>query len=375
MNQNPDDGIPDVEEHGRPLPEIEDAAELIAADHPLPTMLVEGLLHRGTKLVIGGSSKAKKTYTLLDLAISVAAGADWWGRKTHRGRVLYVNFEIPKEFFAKRISKILEARGLALEQGDLAVWNLRGFAGDIEELLPKIIAKLNGRDFVLIIVDPIYKCFGRRDENKAGDIAIVMNQLERIAVEIGAAVAFGAHFSKGNQSEKASIDRISGSGVFARDPDSILTMTQHREADAFAVEATLRNLPPIKPFCVRWEHPLMTKDDNLRPEDLKSKGGGKRIPTDQEFVNLLPPFGIGSKPQECLMTNEEVKEQLRLHGYYKDAVAAIRDGAKKRGLIGVIRQDRGKLLIGVPEAVEAFLAEGAGNSNGATKRKPKGAEQ
>lgn len=38
----------------------------------------------------------------------------------------------------------------------------------------------------------------------------------RLTVETGAGVAFGSHFSKGNQIQKESIDRISGSGVFAR---------------------------------------------------------------------------------------------------------------------------------------------------------------
>jgi len=37
-------------------------------------------------------------------------------------------------------------------------------------------------------------------------------------VKTGAAVGFGAHYSKGNQAGKEAIDRVSGSGVFARDP-------------------------------------------------------------------------------------------------------------------------------------------------------------
>jgi Asp-tRNA(Asn)/Glu-tRNA(Gln) amidotransferase A subunit family amidase len=41
------------------------------------------------------------------------------------------------------------------------------------------------------------------------------------------------------------MDRISGSGVFARDPDSVLIMTKHEQEDTYTVEATLRNLKPI----------------------------------------------------------------------------------------------------------------------------------
>jgi len=46
-----------------------------------------------------------------------------------------------------------------------------------------------------------------------------------------AASVFGAHFSKGNQAGKESIDRISGSGVFARDPDTILVIEVARKAE------------------------------------------------------------------------------------------------------------------------------------------------
>ena len=124
----------------------------------------------------------------------------------------------------------------------------------------------------LIIIDPIYKLLGLRDENKAGDIASLLNEIEALAVETGAAVAFGAHYSKGNQAGKEVIDRIGGSGVFARDPDSILNFTKHEENDCFTVDATLRNHPPIKPFVVRWEYPLMCADATLNPSELKQPG-------------------------------------------------------------------------------------------------------
>src|SRR5208282_4805856 len=99
------------------------------------------------------------------------------------------------------------------------------------------------------------------------------NAVESLSVESGAAVAFGAHYSKGNQAGKEAIDRISGSGVFARDPDTILNFTRHEETDAFTVDATLRNFKPIAPLCVRWQYPLMRRDESLDPAKLKKVGG------------------------------------------------------------------------------------------------------
>jgi hypothetical protein len=72
--------------------------------------------------------------------------------------------------------------------------------------------------------------------------------------------------------EKESIDRIGGSGVFARDPDSILNFTQHEQPDCFTVEMTLRNHPPQNPFVVKWEFPLFIVDPTLDPAKLKKIG-------------------------------------------------------------------------------------------------------
>ena len=119
-------------------------------------------------------------------------------------------------------------------------------------IFPRITERVKDGGYSLIVLDPIYKCYGDVDENSAGNVAGLMNAIEALTVETGAAVAFGAHYSKGNQAGKEAIDRISGSGVFARDPDSILNFTRHEEAEAFTIELTLRNFKPVAPFCVSW---------------------------------------------------------------------------------------------------------------------------
>ena len=122
------------------------------------------------------------------------------------------------------------------------------------------------------MLDPIYKGLGKRDENKAGDIASLCNEIEQLAVQSGAAVVFGAHYSKGNQAGKEAIDRIGGSGVFARDPDVILTMTPHEEKEAYVVDLTLRALPQVPPFVVRWQGVQFQPDSAADPERLRGPG-------------------------------------------------------------------------------------------------------
>jgi hypothetical protein len=263
----------DEQQSSRSLPPIRSAEELLLHPPQKPAEVIEGLLHQGCKMVLGGASKSNKTWVLTDLAISVATGAPWWGFPTVRGRVLYVNFELGEAFFAERIKFVASAKRVDPSR-TLDIWNLRGYAADFEKLEPEII-RMAGRQYALICLDPTYKLLGGRDENRAGDIASLLNAFERLALETDAAVAFGAHFSKGNQAAKESMDRIGGSGVFARDPDTILTLTRHEKEGSFTVEPILRNHPPVAPFVVGWDFPLMYRDDTLDPANLKKSKIGR----------------------------------------------------------------------------------------------------
>ena len=257
------------------LPGLCDLSTMLGASlPPPPPELVSGLLHQGSKLIIGGTSKGRKTFSLLDLAISVATGTKWWDSDCTQGRVCYINFEIQEPFFAKRTDDICRAKNVTLPPGMLMGWMLRGHGEGIELMVADMMEALLREKFALIIFDPIYKALGNRDENKAGDVASLCNELERIAVQTGAAIAFGAHYSKGNQAAKESIDRIGGSGVFARDPDAILTMTAHEREECFVVEATLRNFPPRAPFVVKWDWPLFRVED-ADPAKLKQAKTGR----------------------------------------------------------------------------------------------------
>lgn len=252
----------------------------------MPPAIIEGILHQGSKLVLGGGSKTFKTWTMLEMAINVASGTPWLGHfPTIQGNVIYLNFEIQRCFIEERVALICDAMQLPVP-GNLDFWNLRGHSAPTELIVPKIIERLKGKPYIFLVIDPLYKLLGTKSENVTEDIAHVMNQVERIAVDLGPAVAFGSHFSKGNQAAKEAIDRISGSGVFARDPDAILTMTEHEEQHAFTMDLILRNFPPIEPFVIKRHHPLMQIDSDLDPQSIKQKPNSTKV-TAQQVLECL----------------------------------------------------------------------------------------
>jgi hypothetical protein len=182
---------------------------------------------------------------------------------------------------------VAKAKGIKIDRGAIHLWNLRGHAADFRQLVPRIVERCRAENFALIVLDPIYKLYGNTDENSAGNVALLLNSLETLATETGAAIAFGAHFAKGNAAGKEAIDRISGSGVFARDPDSLLIFTKHETDDAFTVEPILRNFAPVAPFAVRWQFPLMTLADDLDPAKLKQVAGRRRQHDPAKLLALI----------------------------------------------------------------------------------------
>jgi hypothetical protein len=253
-----------------------------------PPEVIEGVLHQGCKMVLGGTSKSNKSWALLDMAMSVASGAQWWGGGTNRCNALYINFELHDWAIAKRLNAIAEARPDIKHIGEsLSVWNLRGRAGDFSLLRPELENILDKVDYGLIVLDPVYKLLGDRDENANGDVGNLMNEFEQLACRTDAAVVLAHHFAKGDSTVKEAIDRISGAGAWGRDPDSIMVMTPHEEEYSFTVTSILRNHPPAAEFVVSWDYPLLKRRDELNPDNLRTHSSKRKVMTDLEFTQTF----------------------------------------------------------------------------------------
>jgi hypothetical protein len=307
------------------FPQLQDTADFFSTDDPpLPKLVIHHLLHRGSKMLLGGNSKGRKTWALMDLAIAVSCGVDWWGFHTQRGAVCYINLELQPEFFRVRQKKICEVRNIQPERGMFMAWHLRGHAKPMTQLIGDLLGFLKQYRFKLIIIDPIYKTLPafRGSENDSAMITQLLNEVETIAVETGAAVLFCSHFSKGDQADKESMDRVSGSGAWARDPDTLLTMTAHEEQDCFTVEATLRNLAPIFPLVVKWDYPLFVRQDELSPDRLKRRGPKAASP--DKLLDVLSEFN-GQEPKDVL---QQMRDQ---HGITRATVYRMKTVLEERG--------------------------------------------
>lgn len=238
----------------------------------LPEVLIEGILRRGHKMLISGSSKAGKSFLLMELCVAIAEGRKWLNFQCQQGRVLYVNLEIDPASAVTRFFKIYEALGVPTDNMDnILLWNLRGHAVPLDQLVPKMVRRVRDQKLQAIIIDPIYKVI-TGDENNASEMGAFCNQFDKICTETGCSVIYCHHHSKGSQGMKRAIDRASGSGVFARDPDAQLDMIELELTDdiknnvrdgnatAWRLESSLREFPNITPINFWFEYPIHRVD-------------------------------------------------------------------------------------------------------------------
>ncbi len=256
------------------LPDSMNLEDALNNKPKVPDELIKGIVRVGHKMLISGSSKAGKSFLLMELAVSLSEGIEWLGFKCKKSRVLYINLEIDNASFIDRFDEIYKAFKIKPKhKRDIEIWTLRGKAMPLDKLVPKIVRKVEGQGYDAIIIDPIYKVI-TGDENNASDMGAFSNQFDRICNETGATAIYCHHHSKGAQGFKRAMDRASGSGVFARDPDAQLDMIEleledefkqqyldNPRATAWRLESSLREFANIKPVNFWFDYPIHYVDE------------------------------------------------------------------------------------------------------------------
>ena len=221
--------------------DLPDMEELASEWDDLPALapeLIKGVLREGHKMLIVGPSKAGKSFDLIELCIAIAEGRKWHGWECSQGRVLYVNLELDRASCLHRFRDVYTAAGIPPRSiKNIDVWNLRGRSVPMDKLAPKLIRRAKDKNYKAVIIDPIYKVI-TGDENSADQMAKFCNQFDKVCTELNAAVIYCHHHSKGSQGQKKSMDRASGSGVFARDPDALLDMIELPLTDDILTQET-----------------------------------------------------------------------------------------------------------------------------------------
>ena len=326
-------------ENANQMPGLQDMAYYLQNIPELPEELIYGVLRQGHKMLISGSSKAGKSFLLLELCIALSEGREWLGFRCRKSKVLYINLEIDPASCVHRVLAIYQALGITPQHAeDFVIWNLRGKAQPLDRLAPLIIDRLNGGGFSAVVIDPIYKVI-TGDENNASDMAGFVNNFDRIAAETGCSVIYCHHHSKGAQGMKKAQDRASGSGVFARDPDAQLDMIQLELTDemrnaycdgsetAWRLEGSLREFANFKPVNFWFRYPMHEVDSDVLAnagaegsyEAMRAKnrkctsedGRRESIITAYEACSIEMPVTVKNMAEYLGITERSVRDRIK----------------------------------------------------------------
>lgn len=182
---NPDNRTDKPDNRTKQRPAILSLPELDAL--PPPEWLIEGLIPEASLTFAYGPPKAGKTFVVLSMALHVAAGLDWWGKKVRQGAVVYIAGE-GVGGLSMRIRAMRAYHSIPI---DIPFWvipravNFRS-EDDVRSLAELVRGTVGKVPVKLAIVDTLARAMPGADENSAQETGLVIHAMEWLKEELNA---------------------------------------------------------------------------------------------------------------------------------------------------------------------------------------------
>lgn len=221
--------------------------------------LVRGLMVEGGVSVVYGPPKSSKTFLVLDLALHVAHGREWYNLRVKAGGVVYVCGEGAAGVRQRMKAWRQEKAGDSSAPFALLPQSINLF--DAEEELDRLIADIKGLadpmggPARLVVFDTVSRMIGAGDEDKARDINVLVRNAERVQRETGAHVLFVHHSGKDR-------DRgMRGSNAFLGAVDVAIEVAKDDTGFCEAKVPAIKDGGEIGPFTYTLRQSAVGKDE------------------------------------------------------------------------------------------------------------------
>lgn len=217
-------------------------ASEIPAEPVSENWLIEDLWTASSVGWVAGSPKSLKSWTALEMAVSVASGTACLGRYRvpKRGKALVYLAEDSLPAVRERLGALALQRGLDLDGLDVEVITASSMRLDLSRdqvRLQKTVRSLAPR---LLVLDPLIRIH-RSDENSSAEVSALLSFLRQLQRELDLAVAV-VHHARKNGSSGSQGQGLRGSGDLWAWSDSalylkrkgadVLVTVEHRSAAA-----------------------------------------------------------------------------------------------------------------------------------------------
>lgn len=193
-----------------PMAQLRKAAKAKPAE-----FLVDRVLRAGSYGVLGAQYKAGKTFLMIDLMLSIAAGVPWLGLiPVKQGRVAGMHNEGDKVEFNDRLEAVAAAKHIELTDELMSRMVVQEGASKLDqpEAVNRLYEDLAPFNPDLIYIDPWYMSAGEGADGKnLAQMGTVLSNLQGIAQELSAAMLITAHWNKSGEGK--GVERWSGSGL------------------------------------------------------------------------------------------------------------------------------------------------------------------
>jgi len=199
---------------------------------PPPVWLVPGLLLENTVAAIYGPPASFKSFVALDIALSLAAGAEWNGQRLPHSGVVYVAAE-GASGLGKRAAAWMQYRGITPPEAMRVVGQPVPLSDQqaVNDLIVELRASASntGLPNKLIVLDTLARCSVGVDENSAKEMGVVIAAAIRIRAETGATVLLVHHTGKDSSRGMRGSNRLLG------DLDTTIEIVRHSDASRVAL--------------------------------------------------------------------------------------------------------------------------------------------
>lgn len=231
---------------------------------PAPVHLIDGVLAQEGVLVLGGGSKSRKSFLMIELALAIVTGSCWLGFPCKKGRVLYMNMEVEDSQFQYRVREIALARKVdndTLEASFDIMRRPRTGSWSMDNLAASLTAMYQRGDYALVIIDPIYMLLDG-DENSSTTMNGFVRQVDAISQALGCAISLVHHRAKGAPKYLNVFDRACGSGVLGRYAHAAIDINRlNASNEAMRADIGTRSFEWPAPVDFWYEHPIYRIDD------------------------------------------------------------------------------------------------------------------
>jgi hypothetical protein len=165
--------------------------------------IVDGLMIKGSVCMITGDAGSGKTWTALDVAVSIALGQDWLNKAVIQGAALIIDEESGDHRLATRLTKINKGhnadKGTPLYYFTMQGTDIRS-ALDTHEIEKIIIEK----QIKFVVIDALMDVILGADENSVKDVMPAFAQLKQIVERTGVTFLVIHHNDKSGKGYRGS---------------------------------------------------------------------------------------------------------------------------------------------------------------------------